>query len=147
MGMRYVPSGNKSCHTWEWVILYTSTVIEFAIHCTCMNELCPKWAWVMSHMGMSHIISYTSSKIICLFCKRALSYHTRESYHIIHVKCDETRHELHLCEWVMSQMGMSHVKHENESNSPLISPVWNYGNRRPQIPNSFADTQGSFADV
>jgi len=52
----------------------SGSVIKFAINCTCGNEACHTCEWVMSHMWMSHVT------------------HGNESYHIIHVKCDWTRH-------------------------------------------------------
>jgi len=102
---------NKSCHTYEWVVLHV-----WMSHVTHLNESCHTYEWVMLHVWMSHVTHmnescytyewvtshrltwmYMSERFIC-------SVRLNKSCHICRVLSHVTRlnESCHTYEWVTS---------------------------------------------
>ena len=91
---------NESCPVYEWVMSHVWMSHTAMSLITRMNESCPMYEWVMSHVWMSHVPCMNESCHLDLQ-NLAQDTHTNESCHTY--------------EWVMSHIWMSHVTHMNES--------------------------------
>jgi hypothetical protein len=115
---------NESCHKCEWMS-HVTNVNEFThmskrlYTCECVMsqaieeqgiEACHTYECVMSHMWMSHVTNVNGSchlwSIVHMFEETVLMW----MGHVTHVnEFTHVNESCYTCEWVMSQMWMSHV--------------------------------------
>jgi len=103
--------------------------------CAHTDKSCPTYEWVMFHLGMRHVVPHTYPWHRPGFGKQWMSYVTHGNASCVHIGVSNVAHRIASCrpthlsmtsstsrrqrmrcvtqwEWVMSNMGMSHVTHE-----------------------------------
>ena len=126
--MSHVPRTNESCHTHDVAWSHTCSTSQWShplthlhypffliLSLACvshMNESCPMYEWVMSHVWISHVTHMTSHMVSHLqYLTIASPSHTS----ILHLLPPTLSRICLACKRVMSHVWMSHVPCTNES--------------------------------